>query len=120
MTDLWEHRRFSSWSEFSDFAVSLYGLDPRKWAFQCPACEAVFTGMQFEELGADPESASRECIGRWMPRADDRPLRGCGWTSYGLFSGPWFVRAAGPGSASVEIGIFPLAEVSREDDKTCE
>jgi hypothetical protein len=112
MADLWMYRRFASWDEFAKLAASLFGNDWKLWTFACPSCESVSTGEQFEELGADPESASRECIGRYMPKNDDgSPERGCDWTAYGLYSGPWFVQSCG----GVETGVFPLAEHSQVD-----
>jgi hypothetical protein len=110
MEDLWSYRHFSSADEFYEFASSVYGSDEREWSFICPSCETISTGKDFEDLGIDPQMASRECIGRHLPIEDDKPVRGCQWTSYGLFSGPWFIRYG-----QIDEGILPLADISMTD-----
>lgn len=103
MADLWETRKFSSWDEFITFCTDRYGDDRNQWSFVCPSCKTVSTGSDFSKVGQDPEQASQECIGRHLPQVDGKPVRGCFWTSYGLFSGPWFVH-----TGTTEMGVFPL------------
>lgn len=45
-------------------AVKRFGASPAEWRFVCPACGHEATCADFKELGADPERASFECIGR--------------------------------------------------------
>jgi hypothetical protein len=110
--DLWAYRKFKNWHEFEAYVGSIFGSDPKHWPFICPSCQTVSTGYQFEEIGADPALSAVECVGRHLPLADDKPVRGCTWTAYGLFSGPWFVGSE---------GIFPPAmcspDISLEEAK---
>lgn len=47
--------------------------------FQCPQCGNVATPQDFAALGADPQRAAQECIGRAQPGVD------CDWAAFGLF-----------------------------------
>lgn len=83
-----------------------FGSDGRKIAFRCPNCEDVATTQDFLDVGS--HAYGQECIGRSLGALDkDYNGRGCNWTAYGLFKGPWLVTLP-DGS---EIGCFPLAEV---------
>ena len=71
----------------------LFGEDYLKWRFVCPGCghiQAVEDFRPFKDKGADPNSATIECIGRysgdksWMndnPRKTGGP---CDYAGYGL------------------------------------
>lgn len=79
-------------SEWVKAGEKLYGADPMKWRFECPACHNV-TSVEdfriFKDKGATPDSAATECIGRYTGG-----LKGpnkCDWAAYGLFRGPDFV-----------------------------
>ena len=103
MVDLWASRQFPSLDDFYLFCADRYGPERNTWPFVCPACSTVSTGLDFIAIGQDPEQAAQECIGRHLPQVDDKPVRGCDWSAYGLFSGPWFVH-----TGTTEMGVFPL------------
>jgi hypothetical protein len=80
----------------------LFGDDFQVWRFRCPICHRVQTigdFRKFKDLGASPDSAAQECIGRYTGGMDGPD--GCDWAAYGLFRGPDMIQtAAGP------IGVF--------------
>lgn len=48
--------------------TELFGSDMMKWKHVCPGCghvQSVEDFRQFEDQGATPDSACRECIGRY-------------------------------------------------------
>lgn len=45
-------------------AVKRFGASIAAWRFRCPACGHEATCGDFKELGADPNRATIECIGR--------------------------------------------------------
>ncbi len=71
----------------------LFGKDYMEWRFVCPGCghiQAVKDFRQYKEQGANPNSATCECVGRysggksWMrdnPRKTGEP---CDYAGYGL------------------------------------
>ena len=66
-------------------AVRLYGKDPRKWRFMCPACGTVATPEQHIGLGGDLQDGPVVCIKRTHKLAVDNDVRAdCDWTAYGL------------------------------------
>ena len=66
-------------NEWRDAAVSLFGNNPSKWKFKCPACGNIAAISEFDEFDAEPDAATQECIGRY------RKDKGCNWAAYGLF-----------------------------------
>jgi len=74
------------YNEWKARAVELFGDDPAKWRFVCPACGHVQCIQDFLDLGLDVETAYGEvyfsCIGRRTGK--DGP--GCDWTLGGLMS----------------------------------
>ena len=53
----------------------------------CPMCGNVATPDDFKRVGADPQRAAQQCIGRTMnpmpePENGKKP---CNWASFGLF-----------------------------------
>jgi hypothetical protein len=89
-----------------------FGDDPMKFAFQCPTCDDVATLREWQALGSQ-ELAGQECIGRAtgaLTKPKPTNTRGCDWTAYGLFHGPWEIVIAAEGDKP-ERGIwgFPLA-----------
>jgi hypothetical protein len=87
-------------------ARTRFGDDPLKWAFICPSCGDIANGTDFSQALAERPRTNRagetviasdvvgqECIGRTLgalEKSDDEYTgRGCTWTAYGLFSGPW-------------------------------
>ena len=53
----------------------------------CPACGNIATPAEFKALGANPDDAAQECIGRAMkPRMHlETGKKPCDWAAYGLF-----------------------------------
>ncbi len=46
-------------------AESLFGKDPMKWKFICPACKHVQSVQDYKDAGAPSEVAGFSCVGRW-------------------------------------------------------
>jgi hypothetical protein len=70
-----------------------FGKDFKMWKFKCPICENVATVsdyQQYADKGADPNSATCECIGRYQGAQDFKtPGSGpCNYAAYGLFRIP--------------------------------
>ena len=76
---------------------ALFGLSFRDWRFVCPVCgnvAAIGDYEAYKEQGATPESATKECIGRYRPGGKrafgDDPGGGggsggpCDYAGYGL------------------------------------
>ncbi|WP_326646091.1 hypothetical protein OG884_15680 [Streptosporangium sp. NBC_01755] len=76
-----------------------FGDDWTSWAFQCPHCSDIATGLDFSvalnnypRKGHDGQEVTasavlgQECIGRTLSKGEER---GCDWAAYGLFRGPW-------------------------------
>lgn len=92
-----------------------FGDDTDDIAFVCPRCGDVATVREFTKFGAGSRAGS-ECFGRLVgalqgPRRPDRDGvvrgvagRGCNWTAYGLFPGPWTIMIQG-----VAVRSFALA-----------
>lgn len=70
-----------------------FGKDYKKWKFVCPACGRVSSVKEFMKLGADPNDAYQNCVGRVNGKGkgflkgekSDTFEDGCDWASYGLF-----------------------------------
>lgn len=104
---------YESQGEWAIQGEWLFGPDPFKWRFRCPSCGNVQTPedfLRFKPMGATPDTAYQDCIGRW-----DR-MRGCDWAAYGLFRGPDFVARAGGG----EVAVFPFAPLEPEIQRPSE
>lgn len=71
-------------------ATALFGDDPKKFAFECPQCKDVASIQDFIDAG-NPDAAGQHCIGRELGVLKEGKYegRGCDWTAYGLFGGPW-------------------------------
>lgn len=95
-----------------------FGDDFLNWKFVCPACDRVNSLWEFKELGAEPDDAYCNCIGRFNDKGTDglKPDRkiskefGCNWAAYGLF------KTLGKGDVVVtpdgkEVDVFAMAEV---------
>jgi hypothetical protein len=98
-------------------ATARFGVDPYSWAFLCPNCGDVATAADFKAAGADPNQVGQECLGRHLGALSGPPTtdsgksiatRGCDWSAYGLFSGPWTITLPNGNTASA----FPLAQAS--------
>ncbi len=68
----------------------------KAWRFQCPVCKHVATPAEFQALGAEPQLAYQECIGRQLPKDQcasdlaetptaDGKKSPCNYAAYGLF-----------------------------------
>ena len=71
-----------------------FGEDFLNWRFECPICHhvvAVRDYQQYKDKGADPNSATCECIGRYIPGSrkafenGGRKTGPCDYAGYGLF-----------------------------------
>jgi hypothetical protein len=105
-------------AELVEEARARFGDDALKWSFRCPRCGDDATAQDFKDAGADPNRVGQECIGRSLgalsgpPTKDgrNRDGRGCDWTAYGLFRGPWIIVVpADSDMPEREIGGFPLS-----------
>ncbi len=102
-------------------ATRRFGNDPIRWAFRCPSCGDVTSAADFRNAGADPNRVGQECIGRHLGALTGTPTtdggrshaeRGCDWTAYGLFRGPWLVTLPDENV----VPSFPLAEPTSGQD----
>jgi hypothetical protein len=67
-----------------------FGADVMKWRFVCPICKNIAAVEDFKPFkGADPNSATCECIGRYKagkPAFERKPRsKPCDYAGYGLF-----------------------------------
>ena len=96
-----------------------FGAGWMAWRFQCPVCKHVQTPADFKAIGADPQEAYQECIGRKLPKSEcARDLSGtpaangqrspCDYAAFGLFRLGILVQGEGPKPTPV----FPFAEVA--------
>ena len=75
-------------AEWRQNAVDLFGPDPKEWAFKCPSCGHVQTVQDFVDVGASPQAANMNCIGRYLDEdvpgiwAEEGP---CDYAGQGLF-----------------------------------
>ncbi|MFB6955505.1 VVA0879 family protein [Streptomyces sp. NPDC056309] len=105
MTATTEHRKLTQ-AELVAEATERFGDDPLKWAFVCPSCGDIANGQDFSKaLTEHPRKhrsgetviasdiVGQECIGRTLgalTKGNGKYTgRGCDWTAYGLFGGPW-------------------------------
>ena len=105
MTATTDHRKLTQ-AELLTEARNRFGDDPLKWAFTCPSCGDIANGSDFSTALAEhprtnhagetviaSDVVGQECIGRTLgalEKSDDEYTgRGCTWTAYGLFRGPW-------------------------------
>lgn len=105
-------------AELAAEARARFGDDGKTWAFVCPNCTDVACAQDFIDAGADPNRVGQECIGRSLGPAGTKDgrgeaTRGCDWTAYGLFQGPWLVTLpAEDGKPQRVVGSFALAEAA--------
>lgn len=94
-------------AEWNAKGIKLFGENHLNWWFKCPSCkrvQSVEEFRQFKSKGADPNSAYKECIGRYTGgRAGPHK---CDWAAYGLFCGPDFVLQ----KDGKEVPVFEFAE----------
>jgi hypothetical protein len=87
--------------------------------FVCPACGHTATPRQFKDLGAEPDRAAKECIGRVHNELGTEGItvhewgkgQPCNWAAFGLFgtlSGGQQVEFPG----GKVVSAFSFAEVS--------
>ncbi|MGW7100305.1 VVA0879 family protein [Streptomyces sp. NPDC054838] len=101
-----------------------FGDATDRWAFQCPNCADVAsiadwrqaltdhpTMRRGERVDNPGELIGQECLGRILGALDgpqnEWEGRGCDWTAYGLFRGPWEIVMDGTPERSA--WSFPLA-----------
>lgn len=77
--------------EWHTLGVELFGSDYEKWLFVCPSCgniASIGDYRKYKDKGATPDSATFNCIGRYMDGkvadmcSGERP---CNYSSGGLF-----------------------------------
>ena len=84
------------YDEWNAEGRTLFGDDMLKWRFECPVCKHVAASEDFrayKERGATPDSATQECLGRYLAkeqRATQLATEGstkqpCDYAGYGLF-----------------------------------
>lgn len=109
------HRKLTQ-AELTAEATERFGSDPRGWAFQCPRCGDIAVVGDFPK--GEEARIGQECVGRWRgalqgPANETAGQavaeRGCDWTAYGLFRGPWEIVL--PDGRSV--WGFPLAPANQ-------
>lgn len=96
-------------------AVRLFGADPKKWRFVCPACGHVASVQ--DRLDVDARTAvAFSCVGRWTGAA--RPAFGagagagpCNYAGGGLF-GLNPVTVTYPDGASQDVFAFAEPEAA--------
>ncbi|MFA7254105.1 MAG: VVA0879 family protein [Patescibacteria group bacterium] len=74
-------------AEWQEKGRQLFGKDFLKWRFACPCCGHVASVADFVGLGAAPECAYQECIGRHKGAGEMKPQGEgpCNYAAYGLF-----------------------------------
>ncbi|MEU8040935.1 VVA0879 family protein [Streptosporangium sp. NPDC049078] len=115
MSTVAEHRKLTQ-AELVAELCDRFGDDWRKWAFRCPRCSDIATGLDisialtnYPRKGHDGQEVlastvlGQECIGRILrPQGEER---GCDWAAYGLLRGPWeLVLPTGQ-----SVWCFPIA-----------
>lgn len=83
--------------EWVEEGKRLFGDDMFKWRFKCPACGHVASVEDFrayKDQGASPDSATNECIGRYLPKSqrggwsrdhcNPKVKQPCDYAGYGL------------------------------------
>ena len=90
--------------QFITTLTERFGESPAEWAFICPNCGDIATGMDFRTaLAEHPRGAvtasdvmGQQCIGRILGAlsgpAGKWKGRGCDWAAGGLFCGPMYVQ----------------------------
>jgi hypothetical protein len=113
MSDTKEVPRYSH-EEWLAEGKRRFGDDFTTWKFECPICghvAAVGDYRQYKERGADPNSATSECIGRYQgvhgfQKSGEGP---CDYAIYGLFQIPGAIVTTPEGK---EFKSFAFAEAA--------
>jgi hypothetical protein len=108
-----------------------FGDNSDRWAFLCPNCGDVATIADWRQALAEHEMLDREqkritdagqligqmCIGRALGALkgpqEEWKGRGCDWTAYGLFRGPWEIQID---SEDGETRFAPAFAIADGDD----
>jgi hypothetical protein len=104
---------------------SLFGDDIMRWKFKCPVCKHVQCPEDFrihKEQGATPDSALKECLGRYKKGSykafgenkKSTPKQPCDYAAYGLFRLGEVVKMEN----GKETNIFPFNEEQEATDET--
>lgn len=114
MTDTRVLTQAELWAE----AKERFGKSPLDWAFQCPGCSDIATGLEVRDALAEHARKHRhfernlqftdilgqECIGRTLGKDAGR---GCMYAAYGLIHGPWQVAVPGRTSPMYCFALAP-------------
>lgn len=104
-----------------------FGDDPDRWAFVCPSCQDIATIADWRQALTDhvvehegkrlldPGTLiGQQCLGRAVGALEGPQKewkgRGCDWTAYGLFAGPWQIVMPGEDDEEKAGWSFPLAD----------
>lgn len=76
--------------EWQEEAMRRFGEDGLKWKFVCPVCvhvASVADYLPYKAQGASPDSAAKECIGRYTGAKEfkNHGKGPCNYAGYGLF-----------------------------------
>lgn len=71
-------KRFKSVEAWQARASELFGDDFLGWRFVCPVCGNVASVKDFSSLGAPANSATINCLGRYLPEGKVRNAFGLG------------------------------------------
>lgn len=124
MSTTTDHRKLTQ-AELLAEARERFGDEPLKWAFVCPSCGDIANGEDFRQALAERPRKNRagetviasdvvgqECIGRTLGALakghGKYTGRGCDWTAYGLFGGPWTI-ALPDGRSMHAFALAPAA-----------
>lgn len=88
--------RTLSHDELVTEAMTRFGNNMLRWAFQCPMCGDIAQVGEFPDQGRHP---GQYCIGNFVPD------RGCDYKAFGLIPGPWTVTM----DSGSPVSSFPLA-----------
>lgn len=86
------------------------------WRMLCPACGNVATPGDFEKVGANPQRAAQECIGRTMKPMPAFKAKGktpCDWAAFGLLRIGGVTVKRPDGGESVAFDFAPAATTDR-------
>lgn len=108
-----------TYDEWMAEGKSRFGEDFFDWRFECPICHHVASVrdyQQYKAKGADPNSATSECIGRYISGsmkafAESNCKTGpCDYAGYGLFRlSPVYVTGMPGAPPDKEIHCFAFA-----------
>lgn len=111
-------------AEWREEAERLFGPDPLKWRFRCPACGHVATVQDWKDAGAPEGAVAFSCVGRWAGAKREAFAKGegpCNYAGGGLFAiNP--IRVVDGDNEHCVFEFAPLTKVDRvaaDDSAKC-